>query len=188
MRLDAFRVGRHLMKRPQSVLLNHAFSSTRRDKAGYVLLGAGAAAVISLFISIQHIQADMQVLSMDRANLSRPSVTRLKSSIKETVGKSEEITAVKAAMGELSRPWEVLFTTLENVQISQVTLLSVEPIPKQKRLRISAAAADFNSMLEYVSALGRQPILKDVFLLEHEYGSDGSPTPIRFVVEAIWLI
>ncbi|MCB5183832.1 hypothetical protein LG201_01280 [Methylobacillus gramineus] len=168
-----------------TVSLNHAQTDDHRNTWGLALLIIGSLSVVILLVSLQKISQRNSVLELDINQMQQPA-RGVKLSGKESKTKLEEIVAVKSVMEELSLPWQSLFTGLESLSSPDIKLVSVEPNPKQHKLRITAETSDVAIMFGYVKNLGNTPIFNDVLLLTHEYHAD-STMPVRFVVEAIWV-
>jgi len=98
----------------------------------------------------------------------------------------EQLTAVRNAHEQLSIPWGSLFLTLEAIQSDKVVLISIEPDPQKKRVRILAEAPDVYEMLEYVKAISGQPGIRNLHISSQK-NSDNQETPaIRFVLDGDW--
>jgi hypothetical protein len=172
----------------QRIYLNHAFASRQHNPLAIGLLLTGMVAAVALFLFLQQLDRRQSLLEEDMLRLRQPQASQtMHLDGKENAGKREEIAAVQAVLAELALPWQPLFTALEKRNLPEVKLLAVEPHPKRHKLRMTAEAQDVGYMLDYVDSLHGAPILGDVFLLSHEYKTDGGPMPIRFVVEAAWL-
>lgn len=169
------------------IQLNHGGSRRFEHTWSYALLVVGMIVSISVFTSINNLRLKNLALMNDIDRLKQPESTNLKFTILDQAGKQEEISAVKTVMEELSIPWETLFSTLENLNVSKVKLVAIEPNLKQRKLRLTAEVADTDNMLRYMEAMARQPIFKEVMLITHEY-AENSLMPIHFVVEARWVL
>ena len=171
----------------QRIYLNHAFASRQHNPLAIGLLLTDMVAAVALFLFLQ-LDRRQSLLEEGMLRLRQPQASQtIRLDGKENAAKREEIAAVQAVLTELALPWQPLFTALEKRNLPEVKLLAVEPHPKRRKLRITAEAQDVGYMLDYVDGLHGAPILGDVFLLSHEYKTDGGPMPIRFVVEAAWL-
>ncbi|MDP2247550.1 MAG: hypothetical protein Q8J65_05415 [Nitrosomonadales bacterium] len=167
------------------VRLNHIGAKRLENPLAYALLFTGIAACIVLFLAMQNLNQKNAALVMNINQLQQPDTTNRRSNGTQDTGKPEEITAVKSVMVELSLPWESLFETLESLNIPDVQPVSIEPNPRQGKLRLTAEASDIGSMLLYVERMAMQPVFREVLLLSHEQ-TVNSMMPIRFVVEAAW--
>ena len=171
----------------QRIYLNHASAPRQHNRLGIGLLLAGIVAAFALFLVLQQLDRRQSLLEEDMLRLRQPHAGQaIRLDGKENAAKREEIAAVQGVLEELALPWQPLFAALEKRNLPEVKLTAVEPNPKRHKLRMTAEATDAGHMLAYVDRLNEAPILGDVFLLSHEYKTDGGPLPIRFVVEAAW--
>ncbi len=167
------------------ISINHAPSQHDRTIKGMVLLALGIVASLGLFAWLQQLNTEQQRLNADLQHMQTPIATP-KLNGKESQAKQQEITAVQAAMHELALPWQKLFLALENIKDNEIKLASIEPNPRQHKLRITANTNEVVNMFKYVRSLSEQPIFNDVLLMSHEFHHD-QPMPVHFVVEAVWV-
>jgi len=88
---------------------------------------------------------------------------------------------------KLNLPWDDLFVILEEAKGENIALLGVEPNAKDAKVKLTGEAKDFKSMFDYVRALRAQPVLKNVYLLDHKIDDQNPDKPIRFTLEAAWV-
>ena len=74
---------------------------------------------------------------------------------------------VRQTSRTLETPWADLLTTLESAP-SNVALLQIDPSATNRSLSLTAEAADFPSMLNYVQALQSDQRLSNVVLVSHQ--------------------
>jgi len=172
----------------RKVVLNHAVSRDRQVLAGWILLAMGVIAMCLVLYQLRQLGTETRELESELASLQHPQVIPRSKALpaSELAGKREELAAVSKVMQELVLPWEPLFTALENSRLPQIRLVTVEPNPRQHRLRLTLESENQEAMLEYVRILGQLPMLKEAVLQTHEQSHDGRAMPITFVVEAIW--
>lgn len=166
----------------QPVKLNHARMQHHRPWLAEVLLVAGFLAATGLGVALHQVNTKMEAIEADAIRLRHPPQARMQPKTESALQRAE-IVATQVAMKELMLPWEPLFQALESARAPQVKLLALEPDPRKHKLLISAAAPETQDILDYVLALGRQPMLKDVFLLRQEREEDGS---FLFSIQAVW--
>lgn len=87
---------------------------------------------------------------------------------------------------QLRMPWDDLLGMLESAPMEHVALLSIEPIPARGQLRLIAEARDVSTMLDYLSYLQQQPILRQVILSSHQIQRQSPDSPVRFQIQARW--
>lgn len=170
------------------VMLNHALLAKRVQPLSWIILAAGLLMFSFVVYQVQQINSQLNVLELKSKALSQTQspVSFKRNATKLQQAKLEELKVAASAVEALNLRWEALFNTLENINTSQIRLVSLEPNARQHRLRITAESSSADSMLEYVGLLSKQPMLKAVVLQTHEQHEDGRPMPFSFVVEAVW--
>lgn len=165
------------------VKLNHACMPHHRPWLAGVLLVSGCLAAVALGVALHQVNTTTEALEADASRLRHPPQAKMQPKVESALQRAE-IAAAQAAMKELMLPWEPLFQALESARSPQVKLLALEPDPRKRKLLISAAASEMQDILDYVLALGRQPMLKDVFLLRQERDEEGGG--LLFSIQAVW--
>jgi hypothetical protein len=98
----------------------------------------------------------------------------------------QEVKKANAVMSELDLPWQALFDSVEYAANHDVALLSFQPDPAGRIMRIGAEAKNIAAMLDFVGALEREPALKDAHLLKYEIKRDDPHRPVIFLLTATW--
>ena len=93
--------------------------------------------------------------------------------------------AQKLAM-RLATPWDGLFNAIERAGGGGVQVQAIRPNSGTQQLVIAAEAKDLPAMLNFLTRLGREPVLVQPYIQNHELKADGSPFPFQFVVAADW--
>jgi Tfp pilus assembly protein PilN len=99
---------------------------------------------------------------------------------------AKQATAVNAAVARLNLPWDDILNALEAATPRQVAVLSITPEASSALIRIEAEGNSSEDMIEYLKALGRQPLFARVYLVKHELTRDGTDGVFRFQLEAAW--
>jgi len=177
-----------MMKSLKNIQLDHGQPAIKQSPWALLLLISGVIVAAVVIVSLQQIGTQIRKLQLVMSQAQHPRITSDMLSLqgKENSTKRDEFVAVQGAIAELKLPWDAMFSMLESLKIPQVRLLTVEPNPKQHKLRLTAESASTEDMFEYVAALTKQPLLSHVFLLTHERSEDGRELPISFVIEATW--
>ncbi len=177
-----------MMKSLKKIQLDHGQSASKQSLLALVLLLSGIVVAAIVMIDLQQVTKRIGVLQLEMNQAQHPRVTSDMLSLqgKENSTKRDEVGAVQVAIADLKLPWDTLFIMLESLKTPQVRLLTVEPNPRQHKLRLTAESASTEDMFDYVAALTKQPLLSHVFLLTHERSEDGRELPISFVIEATW--
>jgi hypothetical protein len=99
----------------------------------------------------------------------------------------QEVKRANAVMGEIDLPWQALFDSVEYATSHEVALLSFQPDAAGRTMRIGGEAKSMSALLDFVSALEREPVLKDAYLLKYEIKQDAAQQPIIFSLMASWI-
>lgn len=98
----------------------------------------------------------------------------------------QEIAKANAVMSEIDLPWEALFDSIEYASSHDVALLSFQPDPAGRTMRIGGEAKNIAAMLDFVGALEREPVLKDAHLLKYQVKQEDPYRPVIFSLTASW--
>lgn len=101
-------------------------------------------------------------------------------------GGEAELKRAHEIIGRLALPWTHLFLAVEAATPSNIALLGVEPNAQKHSVRLTGEGKDIHAVLAYVQQLEAQPVLRDVYLLDHGTPSADPAQPARFVIEAVW--
>lgn len=177
------------MKSLRKIQLDHNQPAIKQSPWAPLLLVTGVVLTVILIARLQQVNTQTDQLQLEMSQATHPRITSDMLSLqgKENAAKRDEFTAVQSAVTELKQPWDELFNTLESLKLPQVRLLTLEPNPRQHKLRLTAESASTEDMFDYVAVLTKQPSLSHVFLLTHERSEDERELPISFVIEATWL-
>jgi Tfp pilus assembly protein PilN len=99
---------------------------------------------------------------------------------------SQDVRQANQVLRELSVPWEALFRAVEASGGKDVTLLSIEPDQDKHVTKILGEAKDVSALLNYMRQLGRQPVLRNVYLQHHQIQRQDADKPVRFAIVASW--
>jgi hypothetical protein len=170
---------RHCGRDMNKILLNHAAARHARLQPAHLLLVAGLIGATLFTLAWSQVSARQAMLEASLERLRNSG----SASAPAPVAHNAEVTLARTAMDELALGWEPLLQGLESIDAGDVRLLSVEPLPKQRKLRIAAETGEPGQMLAYVQALKALPMLTQVVLQRQERSGDGRQA---FSVEAIW--
>jgi hypothetical protein len=159
--------------------------------AGYVMLAAGMLALASVLYQYQGATDevaywDSRIASMDRqtGRKTTPLVSAAPGGGREI---KQEIRRANAVLNEIDLPWGALFDSVEYATSPEVALLSFQPDAAGRTMRMGGEAKSMSALLDFVSALEREPVLKDAYLLKYEIKQDDPQRPIIFSVIASWI-
>ncbi|WLI90265.1 hypothetical protein Q4S45_03830 [Massilia sp. R2A-15] len=94
--------------------------------------------------------------------------------------------AVNAAVLQLNTPWQALRDAIGAATPPSIALLTLEPDPRRRSMRITAEAKTSDDMIAYVEQLKRQELFGAVALVRHEISELDPNKPIRFQLDAQW--
>jgi Tfp pilus assembly protein PilN len=155
--------------------------------AGYALLGLGLAAVAYTLLGYQEV-TERTVQLQARLGAMKPAVER--SDTKAGRRNDEELRRqLQLAVQVVQRkamPWDALFRDIEEATDKNVGLLSIQPEPANRVLRIEGEARDLESLTAYIARLEERPSLRNVHLVTHELRNEAGQRSVRFGVNATW--
>jgi hypothetical protein len=149
------------------------FPDGRHDasSAGYAILMLG---IFSLMVTLYQFKLavdeaaywDLRVAAMDRRGVRR-----------------DVPTVLQGQQGRYSKK-EI---QKANTILSDVALLSFHPDPEGRTVLIGGEARNLPSLLDFVSALEREPALRDAYLVKYEVKRDDPQRPLVFSITSSWI-
>jgi hypothetical protein len=94
--------------------------------------------------------------------------------------------AVNAAVLQLNLPWRALYDAIGAATPKTIALLSLEPDPRRRSMKITAEAKNSDDMIAYIEQLKQQEMFSAVALLRHEISEVDPNRPLRFQLDAQW--
>jgi Tfp pilus assembly protein PilN len=94
--------------------------------------------------------------------------------------------AVNAAVLQLNLPWSALHDAIAAATPNNIALLTLEPDPRRRSMKITAEAKTSDEMIAYIEQLKQQELFGAVALLRHEINELDPNKPIRFQLDAQW--
>lgn len=172
------------------ILINFAPASMQRTlhatPAGWwVLALAGALLCLSAGVAITRLSTQQRTIQAQQrlqeerraaapAQAARPAIAQ------------DQATAVNAAIMRLNLPWRDLHEAVEQGTPATIALLSLDPDPQARTLRIVAEARNSDAMLAYVEQLKQQPFFVGAVLVKHEVNEQDPNHVLRFQVDVQW--
>jgi glycerol-3-phosphate cytidylyltransferase-like family protein len=98
----------------------------------------------------------------------------------------EELKQVREAVNLLSTPWNALFSAVEQIDMKDVALLSIDPSIKKQRVVFNGQAKNMQAALLYIEALEALPMLSQVYLQKHNIDQQDPYKPVGFTILAQW--
>jgi Tfp pilus assembly protein PilN len=97
-----------------------------------------------------------------------------------------QATAINAAILQLNLPWRDVFDAIEEATPPSIALLTLEPDPKKKVVKVVAEAKSSDDMIDYIRRLKKQEFFNAVVLTKHETNEQDPNKPLRFQFDAQW--
>ena len=165
------------MSLPRLQLDYHAPSRPRRGLGAAVLL----AAVLTAFLLVERYR-DLrgEIAALDEARALLPAERRTP----PRKGLAEELKSAEAVVQQLALPWSDMVRAVEAAGSPEVAVLHLEPLGRERRLRLGAEAKSEEAMLAYVRALAGSPALAEVHLAAHQVVLEDPQRPLQFTVAA----
>jgi Tfp pilus assembly protein PilN len=136
----------------------------------------------SYYSTRQKISANAQQLT----DIQRSTDGAARSGAAARIPAPEEVKIAQETVQRLAMPWGALFRALENSTSDTVTLLAIDPQPKNGTVVISGEALSYRALLDYVAALGAAGKLERPHLLRHERRQDDAQDIVSFSIIASW--
>lgn len=135
----------------------------------------------------QSLQAeyDHVASTLSRDDLASAKKAALRKESAEKISPNE-MKSIRETVILLGTPWEELLASLESINMKSIALLLLEPNQKKQEVMLTAQAKDIETMLNYVQAVSKLPMLSKVYLQNHMIELDELNKPVSFTVAAEW--
>ena len=172
------------MKAP-AVRLDFAAPRVRTTLPGVLLLVVGIGAVTATYLEYRAVEArkaglELRLAASVHHSTPDPASGARALRLNEDGGK---------IVGELGRPWTAVLSDLEVASRDSggaISVLSVEPDPDKRRVRIDGESKDLGAALVYLAKLQASRTLSYPMLDSHEVKADDKDHPVRFAMTAQW--
>lgn len=152
----------------------------------WALLAIAIAFCIDLGISYYRLGYRIAANEQRLAEIQRAANAAGKTGIAARPPTPEELRVARDTVQRLAMPWSALFKALESSASDSVTLLAIDPQPKNGTVVISGEAASYRAVLDYVALLGAAGALERPHLLRHERRRDDTQDIVAFSILASW--
>lgn len=149
----------------------------------WVALAFAAILFADAAYSYLHARDELDRAAQSHAVAMRPPAPSTPADLRRANAAMED--AQKLAM-RLATPWDGLFNAIERAGGSGVQVQAIRPNSGTRQLVIAAEAKDLPAMLNFLTRLGRDKVLVQPYIQNHELKTDGGPFPFQFVVAADW--
>jgi hypothetical protein len=156
--------------------------ATGRVRAGPVLLAAGLAVCLGMYLAYSQVADEMAGIELQLGALQPAAVTHGR-------GPDPAVEAARATATRLATPWSQLLDDLEAANADSdgaVALLEVEPDRDSGRVRLVAEARSLAAALGYLERLEKSPAISHPLLESHEIRTDVRERPVRVSISADW--
>jgi hypothetical protein len=98
----------------------------------------------------------------------------------------ETKTQIATTVATLTTPWNALLIAIEQSDVKDVALLSLEPSSKKQQVLLSGEAKNLQAIMDYINRLEAQQMLAQVYLQKHNVDEANVDKPVKFTVVAQW--
>lgn len=110
-------------------------------------------------------------------------VTRVPASI--SLSETKQIGMI---VNTLTTPWNALMLAIEQADMPDIALLSIEPDIKKQQILLKGEAKNLPITLRYIEQLEAQALLHEVYLQKHQVEETDISKPVSFSVLAKWKV
>ncbi len=98
----------------------------------------------------------------------------------------ERVRKANRVIGQLSTPWDDVFSAISAANGEHIALLSLESDPATAQVRAGAEARNAQGMLDYLERLRTDGRLAPAILQSHQVMLEDPSRPVRFTFSASW--
>jgi len=156
----------------------------------FLLLLLGILALIVVVLQLKTTMGKMTKWETREAQLLKQQKQRTAprtASTPVTQATQQEVKQAREIISWLNLPWEPVFDSLELAASKEVALLSLQPNAASRAIRISGEARNLQGLVEYVEALERESVFKNVHLVNYRIRQDHPQRPVIFLIALTWL-
>lgn len=151
---------------------------------GFLMLVASLLGLGFVWQQYQTLQArsDNTLQTLNNKSSLKAETTQ---SVSEKIPASE-IKQITTIVDSLITPWQSLLLAIEQADMPDIALLSVEPNIKKQQVLLVGEAKNLQTVLHYIEQLEAQPVLDEVYLQKHMVEETDISKPVTFGVLAKW--
>lgn len=156
----------------------------------YILVGS---LLLATFVwqSEQTLQARYAALLSDIKHQAQPETVLAEAvpvtSVPASISASET-KQIGVIVNTLTTPWNALMLAIEQADMPDIALLSIEPNIKKQQILLKGEAKNLPITLRYIEQLEAQPLLHEVHLQKHQVEETDISKPVSFSVLAKWKV
>ena len=98
----------------------------------------------------------------------------------------DETKQLTEAVTMLATPWDNLLVAIEQADMQEIALLSLEPNSKKQIVVLTGEAKNLPVVLQYIKQLQQTSTLAQVYLQKHSIDETDASKPVRFSLLAKW--
>ena len=98
----------------------------------------------------------------------------------------DEARQLTETVNMLTTPWSNLLMAIEEADMQDIALLSLEPNSKKQLVTLTGEAKNLSVVLQYIKLLQQTPVLSQVYLQKHNIDESDASKPVRFSLLAKW--
>ncbi|MDT8363936.1 MAG: PilN domain-containing protein [Nitrosomonas sp.] len=173
----------------RSLKLRFPYQGQQVSAIDYLLLGLGVLALVVVFFQLKITMGKVAKWEMREAQLLKQQKQRVSPrtvSTRVTQVTQQEVKQAGDIISWLNLPWEPVFDSLEMAASKDVALLSLQPNAASHAIRISGESKNLQGVIEYVEALEREPVFKNVHLVNYRVRQDHPRRPVSFLIALTW--
>jgi hypothetical protein len=164
---------------------NQAFSLSRLTPINLLILLVSllVATYVTLLYQAKHAEYDKMQAQLEQL-LPAKKPDAINASLQKL--SAAELKQVNDTVADLSVPWNQLLFALEQIDMHDVALLSLEPNKKKRQVVFGGQAKNMQVALYYIEALEILPMLSQVYLQKHSVDELDPFKPVTFTIVAQW--
>lgn len=151
---------------------------------GLVVLMFSLVTTVALLNTYQNSQREYQMATLALNQQDAPKEVMLKTPV--IAVSYSEISQINGLINVLTTPWDALLVAIEQSDLPDIALLSVEPNLKKQQVLLTGEAKNLPMVLRYVQQLETQSVLNEVYLQKHSIDEADVSKPVKFSVLAKW--
>ena len=161
------------------------FAFKRLTILGFIIFLLGL--IVALYVAREYMVQD-DAFERVKEKLDSTFTENLQQSVKvqADIVPPEQLNEVQEVVQTLVTPWETLFLAIEQADIPDVALLSIEPSKEKQRLVLTGQSKNIQATFQYLQRLQALPMLTHVYLQNHKVAESDPFKPVNFTIVGQW--